>query len=112
MRGDHARLEDMLAALLAIERQMPETAAQLETDEKLLVWMVYHLQIIGEAARQLSQATRDKQPELPWPELIGLRNVLVHRYFELQIDLLWEAITGDLPAITAGVRQLLEQTPN
>lgn len=91
---------------------MPETAAQLETDEKLLVWMVYHLQIIGEAARQLSQATRDKQPELPWPELIGLRNVLVHRYFELQIDLLWEAITGDLPAITAGVRQLLEQTPN
>jgi uncharacterized protein with HEPN domain len=54
-------------------------------DEMLQVWVIHHLQVIGEAARGLSPLLRDGHPEVPWPKIIALRNILVHEYFGLNM---------------------------
>jgi len=51
-----------------------------ERDELIQVWVVYHLQLIGEAARGLSQPFRTDHPEIPWAEIVAMRNILVHDY--------------------------------
>lgn len=60
-----------------------------------------HLQIIGEAARALPTEVRTLAPELPWPKIIGMRNILVHGYFQTDTDIVWEAVTNDVPAFVS-----------
>lgn len=69
----------MLEAIAAIERYLGRTA--FEQDELRQGWFVRNLQIVGEAARGLPEAIRALGPEIPWPQIIGMRNVLVHGYF-------------------------------
>ena len=66
------------------------------------------LQIIGEAARALPEDVRALAPEIPWSEIIGMRNILVHGYFDIDTDIVWEAATRDVPAIKPAVERLLE----
>ena len=65
--------------------------------------MVSPLQIIGEAARRLSQEFRDRHAEIPWRLVIGMRHHLVHGYFDIDPDIVWEAITGRIPDLKAHV---------
>lgn len=59
--------------------------------------MVHHIQIIGEAARKLSDSMRNTHPEIPWPQIITMRNVLVHDYFGLDLQEVWMAVERDIP---------------
>lgn len=72
--------------------------------------MLYHLQIIGEAARSLSVEFRQLFPDPVWSKVIGLRNILVHHYFEIDEELIWQVVEQDLPpfreTVTAALRQL------
>jgi len=68
---------------------------------------VRNFQIMGEAARALPQDVRALAPEVPWPKVIGMRNVLVHGYFEIDTDIVWEAATRDLPALRPAIEALL-----
>jgi uncharacterized protein with HEPN domain len=58
----------------------------------LQVWILHHLQIIGEAARSLSDEFRTGHPDDVWGQVVGLRNILVHHYFEIETDLIWNVI--------------------
>ena len=69
-------------------------------------WFLRHLQIIGEAARALPEDVRALAPEIPWSSIIGIRNILVHGYFDT--DIVWEAATRDVPAIEPAVERLLK----
>ena len=60
--------------------------------------MVRHLQIIGEAASRLTQDARDQHPAVPWREIIGMRHILVHGYFEVDLDLAWSVVDRELTA--------------
>ncbi len=71
-------------------------------------WFLRHLQIIGEAARTLPEDVRVLAPEIPWPNIIGMRNILVHGYFDIDTDIVWEAATRDVPAIKPAVERLLK----
>ncbi len=70
-------------------------------------WFLRHLQIIGEAARALPMEIRSLAPELPWPKIIGMRNILVHGYFEIDTDIVWQAVTGDVPVLKPAILSLL-----
>ena len=66
-----------------------------------------HLQIIGEAAYALPQELRDQRPDIPWAEIIGMRHILVHDYFVIDIDIVWDAIQRDLPDLKGKVQVML-----
>lgn len=71
-------------------------------------WFLRHLQIIGEAARALPEDVRALAPEIPWSNIVGMRNILVHGYFDIDTDIVWNAATRDVPAIKPAVERLLK----
>jgi len=75
----------------------------------LQTWFLRHLQIIGEAARGLPEDVSDLAPGIPWSNIIGMRNILVHGYFDIDTDIVWEAATHDVPAIKPAVERLLKE---
>jgi uncharacterized protein with HEPN domain len=107
MRDPKERLRDILDAIAAIDRYRDREKAAFEQDELLQVWFLHHLQIIGEAARALPEDVRALAPEIPWHKIVGMRNVLVHGYFDIDTDIVWDAATRDLPALKPGIEQLL-----
>lgn len=83
MRDDTQLLLDILEAIDRIERYSSRGKDAFENDELVQNWIVNHLQVIGEAARSLSADLRDSNKEVPWAKIIGMRHILVHRYFEI-----------------------------
>ena len=75
----------------------------------LQVWVVYHLQIIGEAARSMSQALRAAHPELPWTDVIAMRHLLVHEYFGIDLEEVWSTAVNDLPLLRPKVAAILAE---
>ncbi len=57
------------------------------------------LEIIGEAARRVSRDTQDAHPEIPWDQMIGMRNRLIHEYFRVNLVTVWETVQDDLPPL-------------
>ncbi len=109
MRDDRARLRDVL---LAIDRIQTETASGedvFRADARLQVWVLYHLQVIGEACRNLSSSLRSRFPDPIWTKAIGLRNILVHHYFEIDHELVWQVVETDLPPFRGLVESVLDQ---
>ncbi len=78
-------------------------------DELVRVWIIYHIQIIGESAANLSVELRNNTPDIPWPDITYMRNVLVHQYFGIDLNQVWDTVTYDLPDLKRKVRELLEK---
>jgi uncharacterized protein with HEPN domain len=108
MRDDRERLRDILEAIERIERYTSKGREEFMQDELIQTWVVHHIQIIGEAARKLSEETRSEYDEVPWPAIIAMRNILVHDYFSVDIDEVWSTIERDLPPLKVEVSSILE----
>ncbi len=108
MRDDRERLKDILKAADHILAKTGGGRRTFESDEMLQVWVLHHLQIIGEAARALTQEFRQHYPDRVWAEAAGLRNILVHHYFEIDADEVWKVVESDLTPLRDRVVQILE----
>jgi uncharacterized protein with HEPN domain len=106
---DEIWLRDMVDAIERIERYSIRGRAAFDQEELYQVWMVHHIQLIGEAARQVSETTRVAHPEVPWNLIVGMRNILVHRYFRVDQDEVWAAVERDLPLLKAQVEAILSK---
>ncbi|HSV73789.1 MAG TPA: HepT-like ribonuclease domain-containing protein [Chthonomonadales bacterium] len=109
MRDPNERLRDILEAIAAIERHLHRGKAAFERDELLQGWFVRNLQIIGEAARALPEGVRALAPEVEWPKIVGMRNVLAHGYFDIDADIVWAAANRDALALKPRIQQLLQR---
>lgn len=107
MREPKERLCDILEAIAAIERHLHRGKDAFQQDELLQGWFVRNLQIIGEAARGLPEDVKALAPEIQWTKIIGMRNVLVHGYFDIDADIVWEAASKDALALKSPIEQLL-----
>ena len=107
MRADLDRIRDILGAISEIEKYAGLGREALESNELVRVWMVHYLQLIGEAAGKLSGEFRQRHSELPWEEIIAMRNILVHHYFEVDMDEIWSSIEKDLPVLRRRVEEIL-----
>jgi len=110
MREDRRRLLDILEAVERIEKYAAEGREAFAADELIQTWIVHHLQIIGEAVRHLSPELRGQYPEIPWLEIIGMRNILVHRYFGIDRDTTWNVVENDLPYLKKSISQMLAES--
>jgi uncharacterized protein with HEPN domain len=109
MRTDEDRLCDILTAATKIKERVADSIDAFQGDEMLRVWAIHHLQVIGEAARGVSQSLKDRHPEVPWPEIVALRNILVHEYFGLNLHQVWTMIQKDLPKLEEQVHHIHSQ---
>ena len=100
-------LEDIMLAIQKISRytsQMDQDA--FLKDELVIDGVARNLEIIGEAARQLPEEFRRNHAEVPWTQIAGLRNRIVHDYFGLDLEIIWEIIQHDLPELEKRVHAL------
>ena len=72
-------------------------------------WVVYHLQIIGEAASKLGRGFHNTHPEIPWPQIIAMRNLLTHEYFGIDLDEVWQVVERDLPTLKQRLNRISER---
>jgi uncharacterized protein with HEPN domain len=109
MRDPQEKLRDIITAIEAIERYQDVSYADFQNNELLPVWFIRHLEIIGEAARALPQDVREIAPDISWSEIIGMRTILVHQYFEIDLEIIWEVIQRDVPALKQKIINLLTE---
>lgn len=102
-------MRDILDAIAAIERYLHRGKTDFERDELLQGWFVRHLQIIGEAARALPEEVRALAPNIEWPKIVGMRNVLVHGYFDIDADIVWNAASREALALKPRIEELLRR---
>lgn len=108
MRNERERLLDILESIGQIEKFSAKGFDAFLQDELIQVWCIHHLLIIGEAARNLPPNLTDRYPDVPWGEIIGLRNVLVHNYFEIDQEVVWGIVENDLPPLRKQVETILQ----
>ena len=108
MRSDRDRLLDILEAIERIDSHKSKPRADFDSDELLQVWFVHYLQIIGEAASRISEEMQAQHPEVPWGQMIGMRHILVHGYFEVDLDIVWNAAQVNLVQLKEQVAAILQ----
>jgi uncharacterized protein with HEPN domain len=94
------------AAESAIQFMAGRSRADLDTDRMLLFAVVRAIEVVGEAASKLSEEFRAAHPSIPWRAIIGMRNRLIHAYFDIDTETVWETTKQELPPILNHLREL------
>ncbi len=110
MRELRDRLQDILEAIALIELERAKGRAAFESSPLIQIWMVHHLMIIGEAVRSIDPATRQRYAAVPWRQISGMRNILVHDYFRINQQIVWETVEKDLPAFKSQILQIISES--
>jgi uncharacterized protein with HEPN domain len=87
----------------------PRGRAAFPDDEVAQSAVIRWVEIIGEAARGLTEELRQAHPEVPWRQMVAMRNVLIHGYFDIDVDLVWSVAENDLPKLAAQIRAIVEE---
>jgi len=103
-------LEDILEAIGKIERYTEGlSVAMLAGDPKTVDAVIRNLEVIGEAVKALPEEIRSKEPEVAWQKIAGMRDILVHRYFGIDLEIIQDIVENKLPSLKEQVRRLLAQ---
>ena len=103
------RLEDILEAIERIQSYVHGMDfRQFKADRKTIDAVVRNIAVIGEAAGHVPDEITDRYNKVPWLEMKDIRNVVVHEYFGISLDILWETIHRDLPPLIDKMRQILK----
>lgn len=112
-RDDEIRLRHMVdAAREAVSFARGRVRGDLETDRQLVLSLVKDVEIVGEAASQVTESTRAQAPDIPWQEIVAMRNRLVHAYFSIDLDIVWQTVQQDLPALISLLERVVPPEPD
>ncbi len=101
-------LEDILEAMNKVERYTKDKDIEEFRSNSMAVDAVLrNLEVIGEASNNLSQEFREDHPDIPWKRMIGLRNVVIHEYFGVDLNIIWRIVTRDIPETKPLIEDLL-----
>lgn len=107
MRNDRERLLHIQDAIERIDKYAQKGKEAFSRDELIQSWILRHLQIIGEACRALSPEFKARHSDVPWSDIIGMRNILVHDYFGIDVEAVWSAVERDLPELKRKIDAIL-----
>jgi uncharacterized protein with HEPN domain len=104
-------LDDILERIERIERFIAGLNRDaFLADDRTTDSVVRNLEVIGEAANRLPLALRDRYPGIPWRRIVGLRNRIVHDYFDVDLEIVWEILVTELPRLKEQLRDVRRQT--
>ena len=83
--------------------------SDLEKDRKLALSVVHLLEIIGEAASGVSDEVREKDASIPWSSIIGMRNRLIHGYFDIDLEIVWKTVEKDIPTLKGNLEKIIDE---
>ena len=109
MRDESERLRDILEAIERVEKYAARGRAAFDEDELVQTWVVHHIEVIGEACRALPDEFQARYTGVPWSDIIGMRNILVHHYFGIDPDAVWAVVEHDLPDLKLNVQAILRE---
>jgi len=108
MQRDREYLLDILeAAKLALEYVGDKTREEFFGDLQCQDAVIRRLEIIGEAARRISEETQAAHPDLPWSDMVGMRNIMIHEYDDVDLVIVWETVNNDLPPLIDALERIL-----
>ena len=108
MRNDETLLLDMLLAAQNILEFAHGLSEEDFMNSKLhQSATIREVQVIGEAARQISEQTKSKHPDIQWKAILGMRNRVIHEYFRVDLDILWQTIQNDIKPLINQIRPLI-----
>ena len=111
-RSDRVRLRHMFdAAREASQFIAGKSRADLDRDRVLALALVKEIEIIGEAAGKVSDEARERCAGIPWAIITGMRNRLIHGYFSVDLDIVWQTATVELPPLAAALEECLASDP-
>ena len=106
--SDRIRLQHMLdAAQEALEFVSGRNREDLNTDRMLLRALIKDIEIIGEAANKVSEEYKNNTPNLPWQDIIDMRNRLIHVYFRINLNIVWQTVKDDLPFLIKELNEII-----
>jgi uncharacterized protein with HEPN domain len=97
----------MLEAIEGIEKYAVLGKNRFLEDELVRTYVIYQLQIIGVAAYKLTPALRERNADVPWPKVLGMRHVLVHDYFRVNYNIVWGVVEADVPPLKVQLTRIL-----
>ena len=107
-RSDRIRIHHMLdAAREALSFTADKTRSDLDTNRMLVLSLVKSIEIVGEAASKVSVESRAEITTIPWSDIVAMRNRLIHAYFEINLDIVWQTVTNELPSLVAELEKAL-----
>ena len=102
-------LDDIVEAVQRIEEYSPHPDYEsFKQDRKAVDAIVRNFEIIGEAVNKIPSALRIKYPDIPWTEMMGMRNKLIHEYFGVDTQILWKTVKENVPQLKPQVRKMLQ----
>ena len=108
-RDSKVYLDDMLAAAKKINVYVEGvTRSDLERDAKTLDAILRNLEVIGEAAKNAPDRMREAHPDIPWRKMAGLRDILIHQYFGVDLDIVWDIVQNEVPKLAEALRRILQ----
>jgi uncharacterized protein with HEPN domain len=108
VRDHRERVLDVLEAIERIEKYGRGGRDEFEQNELVQVWILHHLQILGEAVNALRPELQKAHPEVPWASIVGMRNILVHQYFDIDAEIVWAVVENELPRLKALFQAILD----
>jgi uncharacterized protein with HEPN domain len=106
--ADRIRLQHMLDAAREAQGFLAgKGRAELEADRLLALGLVKCIEILGEAASRVSPEAQARHAGIPWRDIVGMRNRLIHAYFDVDLDQVWNTVTQDLPPLVAQLEKAL-----
>jgi uncharacterized protein with HEPN domain len=110
MRNYHLYIKDILDAIEAIEEFVKSCDSESFKNEDLVSSAVIRkFEIIGEAAKNVPDEIRNRYAQIPWKEMAGMRDRLIHSYFGIKYELVWNTIKTVFPSITPAIRKILDE---
>jgi len=108
IRGDQEYLTDILGEIEKVAAFIEGmTPSHFNADEKTVYAVIRAIEVIGEAAKKISDNVRQKQPSIPWREISGMRDKLIHDYSGVDLAVVWKTATEDLPEIEPLLQKML-----
>ena len=99
-----------MGAIKTIERYQVSSYDEFAADSKTQEAIFYNLIIIGEAANQVSESLQEKFSQIPWSSMVGTRNVIVHGYDQVKLQIVWDILQRDLEGLKTGIIEILSRT--